>query len=172
MRRNFSPDQVLVDRLLSDDTVALEELYDRYWYSLYSYSYCKLGTHQEAKFIVSQLFVRLWEGRHKLPAQFSLSSHLYAEVRRSVVLCLHERLNQEAEGVGAAQEPLPEFSLRELNKARRPAVPASSWEWVSRQVPPRPVQQAVPRTAWREKWQILAQLRYLKHSLQTVLHLF
>src|SRR5690242_14566883 len=92
MSRNFTSDQELIDRLTTNDTEAFEELYRRYWYSLYTYSLKKLQSSDAARQIVKNIFIELWEKRQSWPASFSVSSHLYTEVRKSVVKCLNEKL--------------------------------------------------------------------------------
>ena len=92
MSRIYSTDQTLIDRLSLNDTEAFEELYRRYWNSLYLYCLKKLLTSEDAKIIVRTIFINIWENRHSLPVSFSLSKHLYEEVRKTVVQCLSQKL--------------------------------------------------------------------------------
>ena len=92
MSRIFTEDQLLIDRLGINDTEAFEELYRRYWYGLYAYCLKKLQSHQDAKAIVRDIFVQLWNNRESLPESFSFSRHGYEEVRKQVVKCLSRRL--------------------------------------------------------------------------------
>ena len=96
MSRNFTPEQTLIDRLASDDTTAFEELSRRYCYSLYTYCMSKLNSSEDAKRIVRNIFIALWEDRQSLPIDFSISLHLYTEVRKSVVQSLNNKLNKES----------------------------------------------------------------------------
>lgn len=120
MRRNFIPDQTLTDQLGLDNTDAFEELYLRYWFSLYSYSFGKLKSHNDAKRIVTNVFASLWEKRAQLPVTFSLSAYLYAEVRSEVVKCVNSKLNTDSEEAFIEQKIIPGFSSRQLAKAKRP----------------------------------------------------
>ncbi len=79
MRRNFTPDQTLIDKLLLDDTAAFEELSRRYCYPLYTYCMSKLNSKEDSKRIVRNIFIALWESRSALPVDFSISLHLYTE---------------------------------------------------------------------------------------------
>src|SRR5688572_22502714 len=92
MSRISTNDQVLIDRLVLDDTDAFEELYRHYWHGLYLYCLKKLQSQKEAKKIVRTIFINIWEQRHALPVSFSLSSHLYAEVRKMVIQSLSQNL--------------------------------------------------------------------------------
>ncbi len=84
MSRNFTADQILTERLVINDTKAFEELYHRYWYSLYFYGLRKLQCKEESKQLVQSVFVDLWHIRHSLTASFNLAQHLYEEGKRDV----------------------------------------------------------------------------------------
>src|SRR5215510_7253103 len=97
MSRNFTPEQDLIDKFLLDDAEAFEELSRRYCYSLYSYCVTKLNSPEDARRIVRTIFISLWEKRHTLPFDFSISVYLYTEVRKAVVQCLNGKLNNNAD---------------------------------------------------------------------------
>lgn len=120
MSRNFTPEQTLIDQLLLDDTSAFEEIHHRYFYPLYSYCFDKTGSPEAAKEIVRDIFISLWEKRHTLPVNFSLSLYLYTEVRRSVVKSINTQLARENEIPATATKVIPGFSIDQLQKARRP----------------------------------------------------
>ncbi len=122
MSRSYLPDQVLIDRLLMSDTEAFEELYRRYWYSLYSYSNKKLYSSDDARRIVRDIFIQLWEKRHLLPVDFSISEYLYTEIRNAVVVCLNEKLNVEAINEMIEREVAHGFSVEALQAARMPVI--------------------------------------------------
>jgi DNA-directed RNA polymerase specialized sigma24 family protein len=120
MSRNFTPEQILIDRLVSGDATAVEELTRRYCYSLYCYCMTKLHSPEDAKRIVRNLFISLWENRDRLPADFSLSLHLYTEVRKSVVQCINSKLINNRDVSAIEEQIIPGFSASELQKARLP----------------------------------------------------
>src|SRR5262245_1363641 len=120
MSRNFTPEQTLIDKIASGDGASLEELTRRYGYSLYSYSLSKLGSHDDARRIVRNIFISLWESRHLLPEDFSVSTHLYTEVRKAVVQCLNNKLRTSTDVLAIEQNIIPGFSLAELSKAKQP----------------------------------------------------
>ncbi|HEX2846984.1 MAG TPA: hypothetical protein VHN59_10580 [Chitinophagaceae bacterium] len=120
MSRTFTSDQELIDRLLSNDTEAFEELYRRYWYSLYTYSLKKLHSSNDARQIVKNIFIELWEKRHEWPANFSVSQHLYTSVRRSVVECLNEKLENDDYTELVEKQITEGFSAEALQNARKP----------------------------------------------------
>jgi DNA-directed RNA polymerase specialized sigma24 family protein len=120
MSRNFTSDQVLIDSLRLNDTEAFEELFRRYWHNLYIYSLKKLHSSDDARQIVRDIFKDLWEKRQSWPVNFSLSSHLYAEVRTAVVKCLTQRLAEEVNSQIINEEILPGFSVNSLQQAKMP----------------------------------------------------
>jgi DNA-directed RNA polymerase specialized sigma24 family protein len=125
MGRNYTPDETLVDRLLLDDTEAFEELHRRYCYSLYSYCLGKLNSPEDARQITRDIFIRFWESRHSLPVNFSVSSHLYHNVRRDVVNCLNEKLNTKTDIPVVEQVIIPGFAAINLKQARVPVQTAT-----------------------------------------------
>ena len=167
MRRNFTPDQTLVDQLLLNDTNAFEELYHRYWFSLYTYSFGKLKSQDDAKRIVCNVFVSLWEQRNHLPVTFSLSAWLYAEVRKDVLKCLNEKMNSNIDETFIENQIIPGFSTQELAKARKP---------VSYTVYPKPGRLRLSETSSNQKestwdrYSSRANFKGLRHALQTMLN--
>jgi len=120
MSRNFTPEEILVDQLVINDTQAFEELHHRYCVSLYSYCVGKLNSPTEAKRIVREIFVSLWENRHALPVNFSISIHLYAEVRRKVIESINHKLREEKETSIIEENIIPGFTALQLRKAKQP----------------------------------------------------
>jgi len=92
MSRNFTADQILTERLIINDTKAFEELYRRYWYSLYFFGLRKLQSKEESKHLVQNIFVDLWQQRHSFTASFHLAQHLYEEGKRDVSNRLDQRI--------------------------------------------------------------------------------
>jgi DNA-directed RNA polymerase specialized sigma24 family protein len=120
MSRNFTPEQTLIDKLPFSDAAALEELSRRYSYSLYSYCMAKLNSPEDAKRIVRNIFISLWENRDRLPDDFSLSVHLYTEVRKAVVQCVNSKLKTSSNIPAIEKQIIPGFSVTELQKAKQP----------------------------------------------------
>jgi len=168
MRRNFTPDQTLVDRLLLNDTDAFEELYRRHWYSLYTYSISKLKSPDDSKRIVRDVFSSLWKTREHLPVTFSLSSYLYTEVRNAVLKCVNNKIESMAEDFFIEKQIIPGFTPIELYKARKPVSYSTIY--------PKPGRLHLPDMnssvveSWWEKNYSRVQLKGLKNVLQTMLN--
>ena len=143
--RNFTPDQILIDRLISNDTAAFEELYRRYWYSLYIYSVKKLYSPEDARLIVRDIFIQLWEKRHSWPIDFSISQHLYTEVRKSVVANLNAKLNSVAVNQMLEEQISTEFTVQALSQAMRPVRAAAAIQPRGQLITRDQLQQTTPR---------------------------
>jgi DNA-directed RNA polymerase specialized sigma24 family protein len=169
MSRNFTSEQTLIDRLLADDTAAFEELSRRYCYSLYTYCLSKINSPEDAKRIVRNIFIALWEDRHWLPANFSLSLHLYTEVRKAVVQCLNSKLKTNANILVNEEQVIPGFSVQELQKAKQP---------VSRNIsqPSKKSASALTKGKYEEQWwnkyTSAINLKVLKHGLKGMLNIW
>jgi DNA-directed RNA polymerase specialized sigma24 family protein len=167
MSRNFTPDETLIDNLLLDDTSAFEELYRRYCYPLYTYCTGKLNSPDDAKAIVRDIFIILWEKRRTLPINFSISAYLYTEVRKAVVNCVNEKLNNDQDMETIQKLVIPGFDINNLQKARQPVKTAIKVNT------PAPL---IYKKRYEEQWwnqiPLGINLKGFKYAFQKVLHLF
>ncbi len=131
MSRNFCTDQELIDQLVLDDTSAFEELYQRYWFSLYSYAAVKLQSREDAAAVVKKIFVDLWEQRKILRIDFSIQKHFYATIRTEVLLCLNEKMEQAGPQSNLGKKVAREFRFDTLKKARNPVSSAAAFNDIS-----------------------------------------
>jgi len=113
-------DQTLIDRLSLNDTDALEELYHRYWSGLYLYCFKKLQSSTDARIIVRDIFIAIWGKRNELPVTFSISRHLYEEVRKQVVKSLNQKLADTSDAACVENWLSNEFSVASLQAAKNP----------------------------------------------------
>lgn len=72
-------DEKLVALLTKNDEEAFEEIYNRYWETLFSYAYNVLSNPSAAKDVVQNIFINIWERRDKLSVH-----NLYAYLLQSV----------------------------------------------------------------------------------------
>lgn len=78
-------DGKLASLLREGDKTAFEEIYHRYHGLLYVFAYNRLRDREEAKDIVHELFLKLWNDRTNLVATGSLSAYLYTAVRNRII---------------------------------------------------------------------------------------
>lgn len=162
MGRNFTSEQQLIDHLHLDDSSAFEELYHRYCIPLYSYCLNKLGSPEDAKCITRDTFIDLWQNRHQLPVYFSISTHLYKDVRRRVIQTLNEKLEKE-ETAAFGESILPGFKLVNLKNARLPVWSASTQ---TRETEPAPAKKENYQHNWWNRYYPAMRLKSLRHALQ------
>lgn len=169
MSRNFTPDETLIDQLLLDDTSAFEELHHRYCYSLYIYCAGKLNSPGDAKRIVRDVFISLWENRHCLPVDFSISLHLYTEVRKAVVKCINKKLLHDAEAIHVEKQIIPGFTIQYLQTARQPVTPKENKK--PGYSAPEIKKRNYENLFWSRYWAAV-RLKGVKHAFQSMLNLW
>jgi RNA polymerase sigma-70 factor (family 1) len=77
-------DQELVTLFKDGDQLAYTEIYHRFKGVLHLHAYKKLGSFEEAKDTVQELFVQLWNTREQIPVAANLSGYLYQALRNRV----------------------------------------------------------------------------------------
>ena len=77
-------DEELLERLKFGDHAAYEEIYKRYWAILFRHTRRMISNDEEAKDLVQDLFVTLWQKAPELTIKESLSSYLYGITRYKV----------------------------------------------------------------------------------------
>ncbi|WP_069658881.1 RNA polymerase sigma factor [Arcticibacter eurypsychrophilus] len=87
-------DSELVVLLKQDSKEAYTEIYDRYHGILYAFAYKKLNDREEAKDLIHELFLLLWERRSFLDVKLGLSAYLFTAVRNRVLnLIKHKKIS-------------------------------------------------------------------------------
>lgn len=79
----LSDDQLLI-RLRQNDVRAFDEIYLKYWQTLYAIAYNRLKDSFSAEDIVHDVLALLWKRRHEVAPE-SLSSYLHAAVKYAVL---------------------------------------------------------------------------------------
>lgn len=60
------PDNILLEEIIKSNSKAFEEIYNRYWYKLFSVAYHQLGSKEDAEQIVHDVFEKLWTKKENL----------------------------------------------------------------------------------------------------------
>jgi RNA polymerase sigma-70 factor (family 1) len=93
--REYS-DQELALLLSKGDNTAFNEIYLRYDSLLYIYAYRKLKDKEEAKDVVQDIFITLWENRAELVLKTALAGYLYKSVLNKIFnIFKHQHIIQE-----------------------------------------------------------------------------
>ncbi|MFD2582430.1 RNA polymerase sigma-70 factor [Pedobacter vanadiisoli] len=89
-------DGELSQKLSQGDRKAYVTIYDRYYSLLYLYAFKKLGNREEAKDIIQEIFISLWEKHREITFDVSLSSYLYRSVRnRALNIFAHREVEKK-----------------------------------------------------------------------------
>jgi len=78
------PDGELLGLVRNDSMEAFEELYNRYWKSLYSFAYKRVRSKEISEEIVQDFLANLWAGRKTLVIKTSFEGYIYTAVRNLV----------------------------------------------------------------------------------------
>lgn len=77
-------DLELMTLISEDDDQAFAEIYNRYKGVLYMHAYRILGSEDETKDVLQELFTVLWTKRNSIILKTSLSSYLYGAIRNRI----------------------------------------------------------------------------------------
>ena len=78
-------DTELAARLNEGDHNAYAVIYDRYKFLLYAHAYKKLQDREEARDVVQEVFVTLWNKRADINPQSNLAGYLYTALRNAIL---------------------------------------------------------------------------------------
>jgi RNA polymerase sigma-70 factor (ECF subfamily) len=88
-------DDELVTLLKQGDERAFAEIYQRYAEKLAGFAGSKLYSLDDARDILHDLFVKLWEGREQLHITSNLQSYLFAVIRHRIVDKIRKNITRE-----------------------------------------------------------------------------
>jgi len=78
-------DSDLIEQLALDNQSAFETLYEQYFGRLFSYANAKTGDHYMAQEIVQELFIHLWQHRHRLALIGPVRAYLFTSAKHLVI---------------------------------------------------------------------------------------
>lgn len=87
-------EQLLLQNMRNGSVEAFEQIFKRYWHSLYILAKSKVRGHQEAEEIIQNIFSTLWEKRETLLIT-NLSMYLQKSVRNRVLNLIREKITQQ-----------------------------------------------------------------------------
>jgi RNA polymerase sigma-70 factor (family 1) len=77
-------DENILELISQDDELAFGELYERYFKVLFNYVFSKVGDQFSAQEIVQELFVGIWQQRHKNNIQ-TCRPYLFSVAKKSII---------------------------------------------------------------------------------------
>lgn len=78
-------DSELISGLKLDQKVAFDKIYKTYWADLYSFARKRVGSEEDAKDILQDLFVAVWTKRETLSITLSLKAYLFTALRHRII---------------------------------------------------------------------------------------
>jgi len=100
-------DAELAELLRNADHAAFTEIYNRFKSPLYIHAYNQLRDTEEARDLVQDLFINIWDQSHKLVITDTLSSYLYTAVRNRVFRII-SRKGLESKYISSIQKSVNE----------------------------------------------------------------
>ncbi|MBN9385515.1 MAG: RNA polymerase sigma-70 factor [Chitinophagaceae bacterium] len=91
---NSSDEKKLLQRLISGEETAFADVYTCYAPLLISYAAARLSSLEEARDIIQDLFVYLWDERKYLNINTSLRSYLFAAARYRIIDHIRQQLTR------------------------------------------------------------------------------
>lgn len=83
----------LLTRLKNGDMLAFDRVYELYSHKLYSFVFKILKNEAEADDIVQEVFVKIWESRHKLEDYKLLNSYIFTIAYNNSIDLIRKRIN-------------------------------------------------------------------------------
>jgi RNA polymerase sigma-70 factor (ECF subfamily) len=83
----------LLTRLKNGDMLAFDRVYELYSHKLFSFVFKILKNEAEADDIVQEVFVRIWESRHKLEDYKLLNSYIFTIAYNNSIDLIRKRIN-------------------------------------------------------------------------------
>jgi len=114
-------DELLIAYLKKGDQEAFAEIYARYAAKLAAFASSKLYSLEDAKDILHDMFVKLWEQRADISVTSNLQSYLFTIVRRRIIDKIRKNVTREAyasiiQSLAADYHSENAFETRELRQ--------------------------------------------------------
>ena len=93
--RSKLTDEQLTALVKKGDAQAFAEIYNRYAESLAGFAASKLYNLDDARDILHDMFVKLWEGREQLNITSTLQSYLFAIIRHRIIDKIRKNITRE-----------------------------------------------------------------------------
>lgn len=84
-----------VKRLISGDKIVINELYEEYSSKLYNFAFGYLKSEPDAKDIVQEVFINLWDNRKKINKDSNLNAYLFTIAKNTVISVFRKKLSEK-----------------------------------------------------------------------------
>ncbi len=84
----------LVKLLKKGDMVAFDTIYNKYCHKLHGFVLRYLKQEEDAEEIVQEVFVKIWESRHRINAYSSFEAYLFTIAYNAIISLLRKRVSE------------------------------------------------------------------------------
>jgi RNA polymerase sigma-70 factor (ECF subfamily) len=84
-------DEELMREIKADNMFAFDLIYKKYSKKIYKFGYSLLKSHEETENLVQDVFLNLWENRHKVEKDSSIKSYIFAITYNSAISILRKK---------------------------------------------------------------------------------
>lgn len=95
MENTHSTDEMLFAAIKANDYVSYNHLFTRYYTRLCKYVYSLLMNKNDTEDVIQELFLQLWNNRHKIEIKESVSGYLYKMARNSALNDIKAKVNYQ-----------------------------------------------------------------------------
>lgn len=88
-------DQELITRLKNGDMLAFDQVYEQYSHKLFSFVFKILKNENDAEEIVQEVFVKIWESRHKLGSCKLFNSYIFTIAYNHSISLIRKKINNK-----------------------------------------------------------------------------
>ena len=101
-------DRELISRWLEGDEKAFEQLFQRYVHKLYLYAAEQIGDNGQAKELVMDVMLQVWQNKEKCRNIHSMSAYLYGTVKHDIIDHYRKKALSMSPLEDLSQEPVSE----------------------------------------------------------------
>lgn len=105
----FYSDEELMQEIKADNMFAFDKLYKKYCKRVYKFGYSILKSQEESENLMQDVFLNLWENRHKVEKDSSIKSYVFTITYNSAISIIRKKA-KESEFVEYLK------SLQEINE--------------------------------------------------------
>ena len=106
-------EQELVIRLQQGDIKAFEEIYERYWWTMYVIAHRKTKSKEVSEEMVQDLFASIWKKREQFEIHLSLAGYLKSSIHYIIINYFHALLVRNKHSHYLRQTSVNESSVTE-----------------------------------------------------------
>jgi RNA polymerase sigma-19 factor, ECF subfamily len=90
----LSSDEKLMQEIKADNMFAFDALYGKYCKKVYKFGYSILKTREEAENLMQDVFLNLWENRHKVEKDASIKSFIFTVTYNSAISIIRKKARE------------------------------------------------------------------------------